>query len=65
MDWQQAAALGIVALTAACFGVSLFRRKKTGGCGCGCAASTGTPERSSILLRAKKGERPQVIVKLR
>ena len=65
MDWQQAAALGIVAVTAALFLASQFRKPKGAGCGCGCASATGTPEKSSITLRAKKGERRQVIVKLR
>ena len=65
MDWQQATALSIVALTAALFVASQSRKQKGAGCGCGCASATGTPEKSSILLRAKKGERRQVIVKLR
>ncbi len=65
MDWQQATALGIVALTATLFVASRFRRKRGTGCGCGCAAAAGLAEKSSILLRAKKGERRQVIVKLR
>jgi len=65
MDWQQAIALGIVALTAALFVASRFRKKKGAGCGCGCASAAGVAEKSSILLRAKKGERRQVIVKLR
>jgi hypothetical protein len=65
MDWQQATALGIVALTVVLFIGSQFRKKKGAGCGCGCASAAGTPEKSSILLRAKKGERRQVIVKMR
>jgi len=65
MDWQQAIALSIVALTAALFVASRFRKKKGAGCGCGCASAAGVAEKSSILLRAKKGERRQVIVKMR
>jgi hypothetical protein len=63
MDWQQATALGIVVITAALFVASRFRKRRAGGCGCGCAAATGRPQRGTILLRAKKGERRQVIVR--
>lgn len=65
MDWQQAIALGIVALTATLFLARLGRRKKGLGCGCGCAAAAGTPEKSSLLLRARKGQRREVVVKMR
>jgi hypothetical protein len=65
MDWQQATALVIVAVTAGLFVAGILRGKKGPACGAGCSAATGAPERSSILLRAKKGERRQVIVKLR
>lgn len=62
MDWQQATALAIVGVTAALFIVSRLRRRKP-GCGCGCAAGSGQSERGSIVLRARKGQRPQVIVR--
>ncbi len=65
MDWQQAIALGIVATTAGTFLVTSLRKKRTPGCGCGCPAAAGSPKGPAITLRAKRGERPQVVVKLR
>jgi hypothetical protein len=65
MDWQQAAALGIVAGTVAIFVRSRVRRGKAKlpcGSHCGCGHSATAP-RESITYRARKGERPQIIVK--
>jgi len=70
MDWQQPAALGIVALTVAAFWWRQIRRPrrsklffgKQGGC---CSQTPDAPVQASILYRARKGERPQVILKYR
>jgi hypothetical protein len=67
MDWQQPTALLIVALTAGAFAWNRVRRKRRPGlpCGCGCPAASSQPQTGSITLRARKGERPQVIVRPR
>jgi hypothetical protein len=65
VDWQQAIALGIVAVTAALLVRSRLQRGKSklpcdAGCGCSHAA---TPPRETVTYRTRKGERPQIIVK--
>jgi hypothetical protein len=66
MDWQQVSALAIVAATAGLFLWNRFRRRKFDfrrdtACGCG----GGTGQKSSIVFHARKGERPEVIVKIK
>jgi hypothetical protein len=66
MDWQQVSALGIVAATAGIFAWRKLHRRKVmfGADGhCGCGGKTSPAEKGSIVFRARKGERPQVIVK--
>jgi len=66
MDWQQAVSLLIVATTAGLFLWARFRRRKFSlerDTHCGCASAGGPASKSSIVFRARKGERPQVIVK--
>lgn len=69
MDWQQLLALLIVACTAAIFLWSKFRKKKFSfeketHCGCSTSAPLGQiGPAQTIQFRARKGERPQVIVK--
>lgn len=68
MDWQQIIALSIVAATAGIFvWRRLHPRQSALGCGdhCGCGGEGRPGEKSSIVFRARKGERPQVIVKLK
>ena len=72
MDWQQVLALLIVALTAGLFAWSKFRRKKFSfakdtHCGCisGKAPLEAIGPAQTIQFRAKKGERPTVVVKNR
>jgi len=73
MDWQQVVALAIVGITALVFLWSRVRRRKRGLgkgalCGegqCGCAGTTSPSARESVVFRARKGERPQVIVKMK
>jgi hypothetical protein len=69
VDWQETAALAITAATAATFAWARWRRRKfrfDRGTHCGCASGeNAAPERGSILYRARKGERPQIIVKAR
>jgi hypothetical protein len=63
MDWQQAAALSIVAATALVFVMARLRRRKFSfgrdtHCGCSQSPATGT-----ILFHARKGERPKIVVR--
>jgi len=66
VDWQQITTLMIVALTAAIMVRERFRSRAAtlGGPGCGgcCTASHhGTPP--TIILRARKGQRPRMMVR--
>ena len=68
MDWQQAVSLLIIAATAGLFLLGRFRRRKFSlerDTHCGCASPDGPVSKSSIVFRARKGERPQIIVKSR
>jgi hypothetical protein len=68
MDWQQAISLGIVAATAAGFGIARWRRRKFSfqrATHCGCAGAGAGAVKSSIIYHARKGGRPRVIVKMR
>ena len=68
MDWQQLVSLVIVATAAGMLlGRGLRRRKFSFGrdthCGCGGANSGGV--QGSIVFHARKGQRPEVLVKMR
>ena len=68
MHWQEATALLIVAATAALFARARLRRRRFSfqrDTHCGCAAQTQAASGGSIVYRARKGERPQVIVKMK
>jgi hypothetical protein len=68
MDWQQATALVIVAVTAAILLWSRMRRRKFSlqrDTHCGCGGGASDAPKSSIIFRARKGEQPQVVVKMR
>jgi hypothetical protein len=69
MDWQQTVSLLIVSLTAGLMLRGVFRKRvfnfQSGGHCPGCVTSGVTGTRSSIILRARKGERPSVTVKMR
>jgi hypothetical protein len=68
MDWQQLIALLIVAAAAMLLMWGKFRRRKFNwerDTHCGCAAVQGVGPQSSIVFRARKGERAQVVVKMR
>jgi len=67
MGWQDIAAFGIVAATASIFVWKTMqpRRALAGGrrAGpCGCSSPTTLPKQS-IVFRARKGERPQIVVR--
>ena len=68
MDWQQLVSLAIVGVTAALLLWSKFRRRKFSferDTHCGCAAGHRQSPQHSIVFHARKGERPQVLVKMK
>ena len=68
MNWQQAVSLGIVGATAAILLWNKVRRRRFSlvrDTHCGCASVRQPAQQGSIIFRARKGERPQVLVKLR
>jgi hypothetical protein len=67
MDWQQAVSLCIVAATAVLLVGSRLRRRKfsfKSGNPCGCASAGTGISGESIVFRARKGARPEILVKL-
>ena len=67
VDWQQVAALAIVAATAVGMGWRLFGRRSRPGSRsgfCGCADASASGRRGRILCQARKGERPRITVRL-
>jgi hypothetical protein len=67
MDWQQPVSLGIVAAAAGLLVWSKLRRRRFSfqrDTHCGCAAGQSPARQSSIVFRARKGERPEVLVKM-
>jgi len=68
MDWQEITALSIVAATAVVFAAKKFRRKKFSfqrDTHCGCSSGGGAVPGSSIVFHARKGERGQIIMKMK
>ncbi len=66
MDWQQLVALTIVAAAAALLVRGRLRRGRFSfqrDTHCGCTAS-GSPSSNRIVFRARKGQRPEVVVKM-
>jgi hypothetical protein len=68
MDWQHLASLSIVVLAAGCLLRSRLRRPRFSflrDSHCGCAASSPIGPQTSIVYRARKGQRPEVQIKMR
>jgi hypothetical protein len=69
VDWQETTALAITAATVGAFVWARWRRRKfrfQRDTHCGCAsANQSTPASGSIVFHARKGERPQIIMKAR
>jgi hypothetical protein len=68
MNWQQAVSLAIVASVAGLFLWGRFRRCKFSferDTHCGCSAGGQSEMKSSIVFHARKGERPEVVVKMK
>jgi hypothetical protein len=67
MDWQKLTALGIVAATAALFLRNRFRPRKFSfarDTHCGCAGRAAAPNHS-VVFHARKGQRPEIVVKMK
>jgi hypothetical protein len=65
MDWQQMAALSIVAVTVGLLARARFRRGRAKlPCDTHCGCSGSTPKGPSVVYHARKGERPEIIVKM-
>ncbi len=68
MDWQQVAALTIVAGAASLLLRGRLRRRGTNFHAvthCGCPGNSSISPQSSIVFRARKGQRPEVRVKMK
>ena len=70
MDWQQLVSLTIVAAAGALLLAGKVNRRRFSfqrntHCGCAAMPQSGPQGSSSIVFRARKGERPQVLVKMR
>ncbi len=68
MDWQRIVALSIVGITAAIFLWVRFRPRRFNfkrDTHCGCSSVGQSSPQSSIVFHARKGERPQVVVKMK
>jgi len=68
MDWQQLVSLGIVAATAGLLLWSKFRVRKFSlqrDTHCGCSAAGPGASQSSVVFRARRGERPQITFKMK
>ena len=68
MDWQQSVSLCIVAAAAVGLVGSKLRRRRLRfdqAGHCGCSTVVGSSSSSSIVFRARKGKRPEVLVKMR
>ena len=68
MQWQQMVSLAIVGVAGALLIWGRFRRRKFSFARethCGCSAAAELPTQSSILFHARKGELPQIVVKIK
>jgi hypothetical protein len=68
MDWQEFIALSIVAATALVFVFNKFRRKKFSfqrDTHCGCSGAGNSASKGSIIFHARKGERGEIIMKMK
>jgi hypothetical protein len=68
MDWQQWASLVIVAGAAVLLARGKFGRRKFSfqrDTHCGCSGHSEPAPRTSIVFHARKGARPEVVVKMK
>lgn len=68
MDWQELISLLIVGMAAGALLWGKFRRRKFNfqrDTHCGCPSPGQSAPGSSIIFHARKGERPQVLMKMK
>ena len=68
VGWQDLAAVAIVLLTIGLLVWSRFRPRKFNfqrDTHCGCSSPADSAAKSSIVFHARKGERPQVVMKMK
>jgi len=68
VNWQQIISLSIVAAAAVMLWRSKFSRRKFSferDTHCGCSASVHARPQHSVIYRARKGCRPEIIVKMK
>jgi hypothetical protein len=68
MDWQEVVCVIIVAFTAGVFLWRLVRPRKfrfQRDTTCGCSSVHGPAPQHAVIFHARKGERPQVLVKIK
>ena len=68
MDWQQLVSLAVVASAAVLLVRSRFRQRKFSferNTHCGCVSAQEPSTQSSIIFHARKGSRPEVVVRMR
>ena len=68
MNWQQAVSLAIVGLVAGLFLRARLRRRKFSfgqETHCGCQSAGAAETKSSVVFRARKGGRPEILVKMK
>jgi hypothetical protein len=68
VDWQHIVSLGIVGVTVAALVWSKFRPRKfrlERDTHCGCSSASHTAPQSTMVFRARRGERPQITVKMK
>ena len=68
MDWQQAISLALVAVVSGVFLWKMLRPRKFSfqrDTHCGCSSAGSPPDKSSIVFHVRKGERPEVFVKMK
>jgi hypothetical protein len=66
MDWQQLVSLTIVSAAAVLLLRGRFRPRKFSfqrDTHCGCSTTGHSAPQHSVIFRARKGERPQVVIK--
>jgi hypothetical protein len=68
MDWQQMVSLIIVAVAGTLLAWSKLRRRRFSfqrDTPCGCAGGGREPSAGSIVFHARKGQRPEVLVRMK
>jgi hypothetical protein len=68
VDWQETTALAITAATVALFAWARFHPRKFSfarDTHCGCSSPASAAPKSSIVFHARKGERGQIVLKMK